>query len=134
MVKLSRVGEPHRQLTVPKMEIPGRIYPGDIVFVGHYLKRIRVTAKVRPGVWDGINEHTGKSCRFKKDKVRGKSPMSPLGPTVYPRAQVIGLHAGCGGKVFFSPTRRTGKRYCDKCRSDGRFGRPFPTLDSEETE
>ena len=115
-----------------KMEIPGHVHLGDILFVTERLKRVRVVRKVRYGVWEGINEKTGKTVRFKKDKIKGKSPMSPLRPTVYPRAQLIGLHVGCGGEVFYSPTRRTGKRFCVGCQADGRYGRPWPMLDSEE--
>jgi hypothetical protein len=122
---------------ISKMEIPGRIFVGDILFVTERLKRVRVTRKVRVGVWEGIIEKTGNLIRFKEGKVHGKSPMSPLRPTVYPRAQLVGLHAGCGGGVYYSPTRRhptrkKGERYCKKCQADGRYGRPWPVLDSEE--
>lgn len=127
---------------MPAPQKVGRIYVGDIVFVGNRLMRIKVTRKVKPGfghqsvresnaLWEGINERNKKIFRFFKRTVRHKSPMSPLEPSIYPRAQPIGLHEGCGGVVYYSPTRHFGDRYCDKCRSDGRFGRPRPILDSE---
>ena len=120
-----------RNLRIPKMHPPRRIHVGDIVFVGNRMMRMRVTNQVRPGLYEGVNERSGKTLRFKKTTVRQKSPMSPLLPTVVPRAQAIGIHDGCGGVVFYSRTRRIGDRFCDRCRADGRFGRPRPILDSE---
>jgi hypothetical protein len=130
------------RLKMPPMYAPGRIHVGDIVFVGNRLMRILVTRKLRDGfghqsvreanaLWEGTNVRTGKTLKFFKRTVRQKSPMSPLEPTVYPRAQAIGIHHDCGGTVMYSPTRHTGDRYCDRCRADGRFGRPRPLLDSE---
>jgi hypothetical protein len=131
-----------RSINPPRYNPPLRVWPGDIVFVGNRLMRIVVTRLVRnttyatvgqspKAVWEGINVRTGKTLRFKKSTIRYKSPMSPLEPTIIPRAQAIGLHDKCGGVVYFSRTRRIGDRYCDRCRADGRFGRPRPVLDSE---
>lgn len=126
---------------------PAHVKPGDIVFVGNRLMRILVTGEVRKDyrgnapasakkkirriLYEGINVRTGKTIRFFKKNVRYKSPMSPLEPTVSPLPQAIGLHDGCGGTVLYSRTRRIGDRYCNRCRADGRYGRPRPILDSE---
>jgi hypothetical protein len=130
------------QLVMPKMHKVGRIYPGDIVFVGNRLMRINVTRKLKEGhgpqaireenaLWEGKAHRTGKTLRFFKRTVRMKSPMSPMRPSMNPRSQKIGLHADCGGIVYYTPSRRIGDRFCDKCHADGRFNRPRPILDSE---
>jgi hypothetical protein len=131
-----------KTIEMPKYPPVGFIHPGDIVFVGNRLMRIEVTRKLKDGwghqsvrngraLWEGRATRTGKILHFYKYSVRMKSPMSPIRPGVYPRAQAIGLHANCGGVVYLTPNRRIGARFCNKCNSDGRFGRPELTLDSE---
>jgi hypothetical protein len=110
-----------------------RVKVGDIVFIGELLRRIRVTKVISNRVCEGVNDtaRRGKPFTFKSRLIRGMSPMSPLEPTVIPRAVVIGIHVGCGGKVWYSATRKFGSRYCGKCRVDGRYGRPVPLLEGE---
>ena len=130
------------KLIMPAPQKVGRVYPGDTVFVGNRLMRVVLTRRLKEGhgsqavrennaLWEGRATRTGKLLRFFKRSIRQKSPMSPLMPTVNPKAQPIGIHDGCGGIVMYSATRRIGDRYCKKCRADGRFGRPRPILDSE---
>jgi hypothetical protein len=137
---------PIEKLKMPVTVPVGRVSVGDIVFVGKHLCRVVVTKQLKPmtwekgfqnkkikkpAVWEGIHQKSGKKIKFKVTNVKYKSPMSPLEPTTIPRPQVIGVHDGCGGLVYYSATRKVGDRYCNKCRADGRYGRPRPVLDSE---